>query len=325
MSSGFGRVFDNILGNQAFKDFILARIKAKDLRHCNILCGTDGIGKKALATGVAQELLCDEKKEEKACGFCPNCIRVAKQAHENLLIISPEAGSAIKMESAKEIQKFLQLQSSGKPRVIIIDQAEKLNASTSNSLLKTLEEPPPGTFFFLITNNYHQLLETIRSRSQMFRLKALPRELLKQKTTAEEWQVNASGGSFGALQSWREESQMEFRSEIAKALEDLDNMSFSEIKESAERLSGDKAQFPKLLEMLGLALRDAINVQIKANSFKFYPDQIKLIEKLAKIPREKLFELYETCFNIEQNLKINVDRSLHLTSFFLKLKRIYTS
>tara|TARA_Y100000780_G_scaffold231666_1_gene258008 strand:- start:105657 stop:106634 length:978 start_codon:yes stop_codon:yes gene_type:complete len=325
VSSGFGRIFDNLLGNQSFKDFVLARIQNKDLRHCNILTGTDGIGKKSLAAGIAQELFCEEKKEGKACGFCPNCIRTAKHAHENLLIVGPEAGSMIKMESAKEIQKFLQLQNAGKARVIIIDQAEKLNPSTSNSLLKTLEEPPEGTYFFLITNNHHQLLETIRSRSQMFRLKALPTELLRQKTTAEDWQVHASGGSFGALQTWREDSQLEFRSEIASCLENLDSMSFSEIKESSERLAGEKAMFPKLLELIGLAIRDAINIQIKENSFKFFPDQTKLIEKLAKIPREKLFELDETCFNIEQKLKINVDRSLHLTSFLLKLKRIYTS
>jgi len=51
-------------------------------------------------------------------------------------------------------------------KVFIIDEAELLDQTGQNALLKTLEEPPPGTFIFLITSHEDRLLTTIRSRCQ---------------------------------------------------------------------------------------------------------------------------------------------------------------
>jgi len=44
----------------------------------------------------------------------------------------------------------------------------------ANSLLKVLEEPPERTSLILLTENPHELLPTIRSRSILYRLGALP-------------------------------------------------------------------------------------------------------------------------------------------------------
>lgn len=51
-------------------------------------------------------------------------------------------------------------------KVFIIDEAELLDATGQNALLKTLEEPPAETFIFLITSHEDRLLTTIRSRCQ---------------------------------------------------------------------------------------------------------------------------------------------------------------
>ena len=49
-------------------------------------------------------------------------------------------------------------------RIYIILEAEKLNASSSNTLLKFLEEPSDNIYAVLITSNNNKILETIRSR-----------------------------------------------------------------------------------------------------------------------------------------------------------------
>ena len=46
----------------------------------------------------------------------------------------------------------------------------------ANSLLKVLEEPPEFATIFLLTENPGELLPTIRSRSMVFQLGALPAE-----------------------------------------------------------------------------------------------------------------------------------------------------
>ncbi len=51
-------------------------------------------------------------------------------------------------------------------RVFIVDDADLLNHTAQNAVLKTLEEPPPGVVIILITSAEHELLPTIRSRSQ---------------------------------------------------------------------------------------------------------------------------------------------------------------
>ena len=54
----------------------------------------------------------------------------------------------------------------GHGKVFIVDEAELLNATGQNALLKTLEEPTPGTYLILVTSSEHRLLPTIRSRCQ---------------------------------------------------------------------------------------------------------------------------------------------------------------
>lgn len=54
----------------------------------------------------------------------------------------------------------------GRGKVLIVDEAELLNAAGQNAILKTLEEPPPGTVFILVTSREDRLLPTIRSRCQ---------------------------------------------------------------------------------------------------------------------------------------------------------------
>jgi DNA polymerase-3 subunit delta' len=51
-------------------------------------------------------------------------------------------------------------------RWILVEEAHRLNESSGNILLKTLEEPPEGTHFILVTHRPEALLQTIRSRCE---------------------------------------------------------------------------------------------------------------------------------------------------------------
>ena len=61
----------------------------------------------------------------------------------------------------------------GKARVFLIDDADKLNDSSANALLKVLEEPPHTSHIVLLTSRPDMLLPTIRSRCQMIRFSPL--------------------------------------------------------------------------------------------------------------------------------------------------------
>ena len=55
----------------------------------------------------------------------------------------------------------------GNKKVFIVDEAELLDATGQNALLKTLEEPPAGTTIILVTSRDDLLLPTVKSRCQM--------------------------------------------------------------------------------------------------------------------------------------------------------------
>ena len=57
-----------------------------------------------------------------------------------------------------------------KSKIILIDNVEKLNSSSSNALLKTLEEPNNDVLFLMVYNNHFSLFETIKSRCIEFKL-----------------------------------------------------------------------------------------------------------------------------------------------------------
>ena len=60
------------------------------------------------------------------------------------------------------------LQDAGK--VAVVYEADRMNDSTANAFLKTLEEPPPGSTILLLTTRPYDLLPTIHSRCLRFRI-----------------------------------------------------------------------------------------------------------------------------------------------------------
>ena len=86
----------------------------------------------------------------------------------------------IRIEQIRNIKIFLSKKSiQSSKKFILIDDAHLLNESSSNCLLKTLEEPTNGVFI-LLTSRLNLLLDTIISRCQPIRFKPYSDEELKQ-------------------------------------------------------------------------------------------------------------------------------------------------
>lgn len=87
----------------------------------------------------------------------------------NLVIIEPE-GKEIKSDSITGLQKrFSTKPVNDKYNIFVIKNAEKMNISSANKILKFLEEPNSYTFGILIAAT-SQVLPTIKSRCQIFKV-----------------------------------------------------------------------------------------------------------------------------------------------------------
>ncbi|MDG2199714.1 MAG: AAA family ATPase [Phycisphaerales bacterium] len=94
--------------------------------------------------------------------------------------------------------------SMGHGKVFIIDEAELLDRTAQNVLLKTLEEPPSGTIIILVTSRPERLIPTIRSRCQQLPFGTLDAEAMKQWIAESNHDDN--GASLDWLLSWSEGS-----------------------------------------------------------------------------------------------------------------------
>lgn len=158
----------------------LSRAIVRDqLHHGLIVMGPRGVGKAALARGLACALHCPQAPGT-GCGICTSCQRIMGAMHAGVEWIEPETeGGTIKVEAARELSHRLQhAPFEGRHHVVIFDPADAMNEQAYNALLKSIEEPRPGVHFVMLTTHPDGLLPTIRSRCLPVRLGPLPMELV---------------------------------------------------------------------------------------------------------------------------------------------------
>ena len=145
-------------------------ISHASVAHAYLFCGPRSCGKTTTALAFASALNCaDPTPEGDACGLCMSCLRIQAGNDADVQLISPD-GNQTKMEQMQEMIRSLNYAPlSGKYRVFIIEQADTLNPSSENCILKILEEPPPYAVLILLSANPNSLLPTIRSRCRVVR------------------------------------------------------------------------------------------------------------------------------------------------------------
>lgn len=133
----------------------LSRIlESGHIPHALLLAGPKGTGKLAAAHTIATTLLATQKKPED---------------HPDIHLLMPEGKIGIhSIEAIRHLSQDAALSPyEGEWKVYIIRGAEKMLPTSSNALLKTLEEPSSHTLIILISDEPGRLLPTILSRCQM--------------------------------------------------------------------------------------------------------------------------------------------------------------
>ena len=142
-----------------------------------LFTGEKGIGKLNAAYHLINFILSKDEDNE----YCITTNKIdsknktynllAKNIHPNLFLISlKDKKKNIDIEQIKNMKNFLNITSfSNKPKIVLIDGSEYLNLSSSNSLLKSLEENLNNVFFILVHDIKKKLLTTIKSRCIQFK------------------------------------------------------------------------------------------------------------------------------------------------------------
>jgi len=174
---------------------ILQRAFAADkMPHAYIFAGLEGVGKFKTAREWAKMLLCKnpvvENEFADSCGACQSCRLLEAGSHPDFNLIYKELLEFTKDGKGKTtpvdlpvdvVREFLIEKVSIKPtlsarKVFIVSEAERLNASSQNAMLKVLEEPPQYCTIILLCTRMERLLPTTRSRCRIIRFSPIDEE-----------------------------------------------------------------------------------------------------------------------------------------------------
>ncbi len=206
-------LFKDIVGQKQVKQLLLRSLNAGRMPHAQLLLGPAGSGKLSLALAYAQRILCQNPSESDSCGECASCNKAEKMIHPDLHYSYPTVGSKVtatsfiaewrsavlenpyqninqwlqsigaenkqgninKDECLNIIRKLSLKSFEGSYKILILWLPEYLGKE-GNRLLKLIEEPPEDTLFLLVAENQELILNTILSRCQMVKVRAMQEE-----------------------------------------------------------------------------------------------------------------------------------------------------
>lgn len=246
--------------------------------------GEENIGKKTIALAFAKGLLCQEtKKSFNGCAECQNCLMFDKGLHPDFHLLEP-FNNNIAIESVRQAIEFLyykpQLSSW---RLLIVDQADRLEEDAQNTLLKTIEEPPPHTLIIFITAHPQKLLPTVLSRLLPVRFHHAPLIAVAQFlathydvdiTQAQEL-AQLSHGKIGLAIKLLDQNYLEDLKTKQQSLKTLLNSDFMAQSKYLQSLCEDKGQVISTLKNWLDSLNAELSLSFNFSHLKFTRELLK--------------------------------------------------
>ncbi len=163
-------VFDSLVGQEAVIEQLQAAARGVGMTHAWLFTGPPGSGRSVAARAFAAALQCTDA----GCGHCSACQQALGGTHPDVAVVVPE-GLHLSIADAREvIGRSSRAPTRGRWQVTLIEDADRMEERTSNTLLKAIEEPPPHSVLLLCAPSVEDLLPTIRSRCRLVPLRTPP-------------------------------------------------------------------------------------------------------------------------------------------------------
>lgn len=321
--------FKDIYGHTRQIRVLRQAITGGRIAHAYLFYGMPGIGKRSTALIFAKALNCRAAQAD-ACDQCPSCRKADHGNHPDLTVIEP-AGQSIRIQEIRALQEQMTFSPyEGGRRAFIMTDAEKMNTTAANAMLKTLEEPAAANMLILISPRPYLLPPTILSRCQPLRFNPLPREtvagyLAERRSIAETAAVllaAASGGSIGRAIEMNDEDYLSVRNAMLEQVigehAENDPLRFFSL---AQMFGPERKDILERLNILQACLRDALVYKETG-----VPDYLMNRDKAEEIrlfagarSRLKLLDDMRAVERAHRAIEQNANKSLTLETMMFRL------
>ena len=336
--------------------------------HAYIFAGAEGVGKFKTAREWAKLLLCQKPAIENdfadSCGSCRSCQLFEAGSHPDFNHIYKELREFTEEGKGKPppldlpidvIREFLVDKVTNRPtlsqrKVFVVSEAERLNNSSQNCLLKVLEEPPEYCSIILLCSRLEKLLATTKSRSQILRFGIIDEEKIIEKlqeTGLKEKQARyfarLAQGSLGSAQQWAQlelaqaklyETKKELISfladyQIADALSMAEKSlnkskkiaaAWGELDKAISKKDINRRAMKTIVQIIISALYDVMNLSVMPAKEAINFDQKEKIKKLAgRFDAELAAEKISDCYQVMHWIESSVNEKLIFEHLLLNL------
>lgn len=241
--------------------------KNNKISHAYILTGPDGVGKSDFAMYMAAKLLCSSK--EKPCGLCSQCIKIKKGNHPDFVVIASK-GKSIGVDEIRNLTDEIYTKPyEGSKKIVVIKEADTITVQGQNAILKTLEDPPQYATIIMLSNNENGILQTIRSRCQIFRLGRINSEKIKNLLINEgvnienaELAASISDGILGNARKVLDKSFLELRSKTMEFSKRIIREKTIEVFKDVKFLVDNKDKIELILDIMMSWYRDITLIKL---------------------------------------------------------------
>lgn len=323
--------FRDAVGHEQVIEHLQMAITKEKISHAYIFNGEKGSGKRFLARTFAKTLLCEEGGTN-PCGKCKSCMQAETNNHPDIINVTHEKVSLSVDDVRTQINQDIEIKPfSGRYKVYLVDDADKMTEQAQNAILKTIEEPPAYAVLILMTENAERLLPTIRSRCVILDMKPVSPELIKKHLMEErkfpdyaaEISARFSQGNMGrAIRYASSEDFFAMKEQVLSLLKEIDDMSLADIMEEIKTFAGHKLEINDYIDMMVLWYRDVLMFKVTNN-----PNVLLFKEEYTAISKQASTKSYEGIENIikgmdkaKERLRANVNFDTVIELMLLTLK-----
>ena len=298
----------DFIGHEALINNFKQRCLKNTLSHAHLISGEDGVGKGKLANILAKFILNGDLDRE----------------YVDIINYSSEKSSFGVDDVRDIIEEVYKKPFEKDKKVIIIHEGNKLTIQAQNALLKTIEEPPKGVYIIILCESLELILDTIKSRCEIYKLKPLTKSELYEYIKIKKFNyyeneiksaIAFSEGVPGRIDRYFNDDKLrELRNNIVILIKNLNKNDLEAILQQEESFSNLKNDKEEVLNIFGLFIRDIlINKEIENEEFIINSDKLEDIKELTKeMSFKKLNNMIKTIEEARRNIKSNVSWGMTL-------------